>query len=93
MRWSVLLRRIGGTAVFILGIVSLVLPVLPGWVLIGAGLYILSKDSPGMQGRIHALRARYHRVDRIMSEVERRFGHQEPKKPIGREVATPEREV
>jgi uncharacterized membrane protein YbaN (DUF454 family) len=77
--------------VFILGIVALVLPVLPGWLLIGVGLFILSKDSPGMQDRIMALRRRYRHADRVMGEVERRFGPRE-KAPTP-EVIISEREV
>jgi uncharacterized protein YqgC (DUF456 family) len=91
MRWTVLLRRIGGTAVFILGIVALVLPVLPGWLLIGVGLFILSKDSPGMQDRIMALRRRYVHVNKIMTEVERRFGPRE--KADVPEIVISEREI
>jgi hypothetical protein len=78
MRWGVIMRRTGGTAVFILGIVSLILPILPGWLFIGVGLYILAQDSPGMQERIASLRARYRHVDRVMDEVERRFGARLP---------------
>jgi uncharacterized membrane protein YbaN (DUF454 family) len=85
------LRRIGGTAVFILGIVALVLPVLPGWLLIGVGLFILSKDSPGMQDRIMALRRRYASVDKVMREVERRFGPRE--KTDVPEIVISEREI
>lgn len=74
MRWMVFFRRVGGTAVFMLGIVALILPILPGWLLIGVGLYILSLDSPGMQERIFALRKRYPHADKVMTEVESRFG-------------------
>lgn len=74
MRFSVLLRRIGGTTVFMVGIVALILPVLPGWFFIAVGLYILSIDSPGMQARLDALAHRYPHVDRALATVERRFG-------------------
>lgn len=74
MRFSVLLRRIGGTTIFMVGIVALILPVLPGWFLIGLGLYILSLDSPGMQSRLDALALRYPHVDRVLGIVERRLG-------------------
>lgn len=99
MRWAILFRRVGGTAAFMLGIVSLVLPVLPGWLFIGIGLYILSKDSPGMQGRIRALRARYKRIETLMGHVERRMGHvhhPEPTpetQPLNKDVTTPESKV
>jgi uncharacterized membrane protein YbaN (DUF454 family) len=97
MNWMVLLRRIGGTAAFMLGIVSLVLPVLPGWLFIGIGLYILSKDSPGMQGRINVLRSRYRHVHTMMTEVERRFGHHPPEEKNSERAidatTTPERKV
>ncbi len=98
MNWMVIVRRIGGTAAFMLGIISLVLPVLPGWLFIGVGLYILSKDSPGMQGRINVLRARYRHMHTLMNEVERRFGHHEPQRDEDRDAVvdaatTPERKV
>lgn len=82
-----------------LGIVSLVLPVLPGWLFIGIGLYVLSLDSPGMQGRIRALRVKYRRVDSVMKEVERRMGHTpvdahaSEKPQVTRDVTTPQSEV
>lgn len=99
MRWAILFRRVGGTAAFMLGIVSLVLPVLPGWLFIGIGLYILSLDSPGMQGRIRTLRARYKRIETLMSHVERRMGHKQSPEPstktppVTRDVTTPQSEV
>lgn len=74
MKFSVLLRRIGGTTVFMLGIVALILPVLPGWFLIAVGLYVLSLDSPGMQARLDALAHRYPLVDKVLASVEKRFG-------------------
>ena len=74
MRFSVLLRRIGGTTIFMVGIVALILPVLPGWLLIGLGLYILSLDSPGMQNRLDALARRYPHVDRVLATIEKRLG-------------------
>jgi len=74
MRFSVLLRRIGGTTLFMVGIVALILPVLPGWFFIAFGLYILSLDSPGMQNRLDALARRYPHVDRMLGMVEKRLG-------------------
>ncbi len=74
MRFSIILRRIGGTTVFMIGIVALILPVLPGWFLIAVGLYILSIDSPGMQLRLDMLSRKYPIVDRTLAQVERRFG-------------------
>lgn len=60
--------------VFMLGIVSLILPVLPGWFFIVLGLYILSLDSPGMQARLDALARKYPQFDKVLQRVERRFG-------------------
>jgi uncharacterized protein YqgC (DUF456 family) len=77
-RWTVFLRRVGGTAVFLLGVIGCILPIIPGFPLIGVGLYLLSLDSPGMQSRIRALRLRYPRVDRFVHKIEHSLGAKIP---------------
>lgn len=74
MNWMVLLRRIGATALFMIGVIGLLLPIVPGWIFIGVGLYILSIDSPGIEGRINALRTKYRHINNAMHGVENRFG-------------------
>lgn len=74
MKLIPVLRKIGGTMLFMLGIISLALPVLPGWIFIGVGLYILSLDSPGITHRVDRLRARYKFFDEVMIRVDRLFG-------------------
>ncbi len=62
---------------FVFGLAALVLPLLPGWLLIGFGLYLMSIDSPAMQGHIHRYRTKYpplhhvlkHSYDRLNKEV------------------------
>jgi hypothetical protein len=74
IRWMIFLRRVGGTVFFILGLIGALLPIVPGWLLTGVGLYLLALDSPGMQHRIRVLRRRYRRVDLVLSQAEKRFG-------------------
>ena len=74
MKWMILVRRIGATALFMLGVVGLILPVLPGIFFIAIGLYVLSIDSPGLESRINVLRGKYHHVHKTMNHVEARFG-------------------
>lgn len=73
-----LLRRIGGTVVFMVGVVALAIPIIPGWLLIGVGLYLLSVDSPGMQQRIIVLRARHRHLNMLLAPVDRLLGHTPP---------------
>ena len=60
----------------LLGIPGIVLPVLPGWLLIGTGLVVLSREvrwarrlmqwlqrrSPGLERGIASTEARFHRI-------------------------------
>lgn len=66
MNLMIILRRVLGTILFIVGVLGLLLPVLPGFLLIGVGLYFLSLDSPGMQLRINQLRREYKHFDMLM---------------------------
>jgi len=66
MNLMIILRRVAGTILFIVGLLGLILPILPGFLLIGVGLYLLSLDSPGMQLRIHQLRQEYPHFDKLM---------------------------
>lgn len=72
LKW---IRRIGGTILFIVGLVSLLLPIIPGWFLIGIGLYLLAVDSVGMQHRISVIRARHKLIDRLFAPLDRFTGH------------------
>lgn len=68
-----LARRISGTILFIIGVFSLIIPIVPGWLLIVVGLYLLSVDSPGIQRRFALLCARYPLLDRIRQKSRRLF--------------------
>jgi uncharacterized membrane protein YbaN (DUF454 family) len=74
MNLMILLRRTIGTISFMVGLIGIVLPVLPGVILIALGLYILSIDSPGLSLRLRQLRNRYRYFDIAMSHIEKRFG-------------------
>lgn len=60
------LRKTVATGLFIFGTVALALPLLPGWIMIGAGLYLLSIDSPAMQGHIARYRAKFRYLDKVL---------------------------
>ncbi len=60
------LRKTVATGFFVFGVVALVLPLIPGWVMIGVGLYLLSIDSPKMQGAVLRYRTRYVSLDRLL---------------------------
>lgn len=77
-KWVPHLRRVGGTSLFMVGIVALPIPVVPGWLLIGLSLYILSIDSPGMRPRVAALRARHALLNRMLVPLDRFLGHEPP---------------
>jgi len=75
MTWLTLARRIGGAVLFTAGAFSLVLPIVPGWLLIALGLYLLSIDSPGLQRRFSALCARFPLLERLRRAYHRFLGH------------------
>ncbi len=60
------LRKTVATGLFVFGVVALVVPLIPGWVMIGVGLYLLSIDSPKMQGAVLRYRTRYASFDRLL---------------------------
>lgn len=66
MNLMIIMRRIGATLLFVVGLLGLILPVLPGLPMIALGLYFLSLDSPGMQLRLMQLRRKYHAFDKLM---------------------------
>ena len=67
LRHKPILRKIVATALFVFGVVALVLPLLPGWVFIGVGLYLLSLDSPEMQEKISHYRTKHRALDRLLT--------------------------
>ena len=75
MKWLKWIRRIGGIVLFVSGVFSLVLPVIPGWLMIVLGLYLLSIDSPGIQRRLDALCVRYPLCARMRESSHRLFRH------------------
>ncbi len=72
-----MLRKTVATGLFVFGVVGLALPLLPGWLLIGVGLYLMSIDSPTFQAHIHRYRTKYpplhhalkHSYDRLNKEA------------------------
>ena len=66
MRKRPFLRKTVATGLFIFGVAAAALPLIPGWVLIGLGLYLLSIDSPAMQGHIARYRAKYRSLDHLL---------------------------
>lgn len=61
-----IVRKATATTLFIFGIVGLALPILPGWVFIGIGLYILSIDSPYLREKIHHYRTKHRVLDHAL---------------------------
>lgn len=53
-RWG---RLVGGTALVGVGIASLVIPVLPGVLMVGAGLGVLAPEVPAAQRAIDRMRS------------------------------------
>ena len=70
------LRRIGGTLAFLVGTLFLLIPLIPGWPLIGVGLYLLSVDSPEFDDRVRALRKRFSLLDSILAPLDRFLGYE-----------------
>lgn len=60
------LRKTVATGLFVFGVVGLALPLLPGWALIGVALFLLSIDSPVMQGNIARYRAKFRYLDHAL---------------------------
>lgn len=75
------LRKTVATGLFIFGTVALALPLLPGWIMIGAGLYLLSVDSPVMQDHIARYRAKSRYLDHALRYSYDRL-HKEPQVTI-----------
>ena len=67
-----------GSILFMMGVFALVLPIIPGWLLIALGLYILSIDSPGLDRRLRVLRARFPRINHFIERHEARFSKRTP---------------
>jgi|GEM_PF-2146654 len=66
LRKRPLLKKTVATTLFVFGIVSIILPILPGWLFIGLSLYIFSVDSPRIQAKILHYRTKHTSVDRIL---------------------------
>lgn len=72
-----ILRKAFATGLFVCGVVALILPILPGWLFLGAGLYLMSIDSPIMQEHIARYRLKSQMVDKIL-----RFSYDRFHKPL-----------
>jgi len=75
MSWLPLLRKIGGTVIFMIGVIALPIPIIPGWFLIGAALYIFSIDSPDIHAYIGKLRMRYKIINYVLMPLDRLLGN------------------
>jgi uncharacterized protein len=62
-----------GWALVGLGVLGLFLPLLQGLMMIALGLYVLSRESRAVHHRVERLRGRLPALDRVLSEVRRRF--------------------
>lgn len=67
------LRTTVATVLFIFGVASLALPVLPGWVFLGMSLYLFSIDSPRIQGHVHRYRTRFSSLDKVLKHSYDKF--------------------
>lgn len=66
LRKKPLLKKTVAISVLFFGMAGVVLPILPGWVLIGLGFYILSVDSPRIQEKILTYRTKYRFLDQAL---------------------------
>jgi len=68
-RWLKITRRTGGVGLCAVGVISLAVPFIPGWLLIGVGLYLLLVDSPSARGRFDVFLMRFPRLQRLIRKV------------------------
>jgi len=71
---STLLRHIAGWSLLLLGVAGLVLPVLQGWLLIGAGALLLSPDVPFFRRLVDWIENRFPRLRNTLQRMRRRLG-------------------
>lgn len=77
------LKKAVAISLVCVGVIGVVLPVLPGPILIGVGLYLLSVDSPHVQGKIHAYRMRHKALDHALKHsYDRLHAKHSPKKEV-----------
>jgi hypothetical protein len=62
-----------GGFLILLGIPGIVLPILPGWLLIGIGLVVLSQEVHTVRRLLHWLRRRFPGLARRLAAEEARF--------------------
>jgi hypothetical protein len=62
-----------GSFLILLGIPGIVLPFLPGWLLIGLGLVVLSQEVHAVRRLLHWLRRRFPGLARRLAAAEARF--------------------
>ncbi len=88
LRKRPLLRKTVATGMFTFGLVSLILPLLPGWIMIGFALYLFLLDAPHLQARLAVYRAKYPRLDSILKKTYDKV-HKEPAPEAPLSVTTP----
>jgi uncharacterized membrane protein YbaN (DUF454 family) len=66
-------RILLGVLSLILGLAGLILPLLQGWLFIGIGLILLSRDVPFFRRLRDRLEQRFPRLARIREGAKRRF--------------------
>lgn len=71
-RWWRLARHVAGWVVLGLGIAGLILPILPGWLLIGWGAIILAADVPLFARCIQRIENRFPALRRVTEKMGRR---------------------
>lgn len=66
LRHKPILRKNLARGAFLIGVIGLAIPILPGWGLIGISLFLFSIDSPELQSRVHRYRTKYLSLDRVL---------------------------
>lgn len=61
-----------GWALILLGVIGILLPVVPGFVLVLAGLYLLSLHSKWFHGQLERHKHKYPRVVRFLDSLDAR---------------------
>lgn len=60
------LRKAISVSFIVIGVAGLIVPLIPGWLFLGPGLFLFSIDSPRMREKIHHYRTKHSAVDRAL---------------------------
>ena len=70
-QWLRLVKLIGGTALVVLGILGLLLPILPGWIFLIPGLAVLSTATPKVRRKLAPVRIFFHKLQALARRKKR----------------------